>query len=40
MRQRRVVEEGATAKVFDAPQALYTQELMEAALSQSRFARV
>ncbi len=38
MRQGQVVEEGPTRAVFDNPQALYTQELMEAALSQTRFA--
>ncbi len=38
MRQGQVVEEGPTQAVFDNPQALYTQELMEAALSQRRFS--
>ncbi|CAM5295324.1 oligopeptide transport system ATP-binding protein [Aquamicrobium terrae] len=37
MRQGRVVEEGPTRRIFEAPREAYTQALMEAAINQTRF---
>ncbi|MGJ4856899.1 ABC transporter ATP-binding protein [Labrys sp. La1] len=36
MKEGRIVEEGATAQIFDAPRELYTQTLMAAALGKER----
>ena len=40
MRDGRVVEEGPTEMVFDAPREAYTRDLMAAALSRDRFGRL
>lgn len=37
MKDGKVIEEGQTGQIFDNPQALYTQELMAAALGQVRY---
>ena len=37
MKQGRIVEEGPTEAIFDRPRESYTQELMAAALDQTRF---
>ena len=37
MRQGRIVEEGPTEAIFERPRETYTQELMAAALDQTRF---
>jgi oligopeptide transport system ATP-binding protein len=37
MKQGRIVEEGPTEAIFDRPRETYTQELMAAALDQTRF---
>ncbi|MGO4333856.1 ABC transporter ATP-binding protein [Labrys sp. KB_33_2] len=36
MKEGRIVEEGVTAQIFDAPRELYTQTLMAAALGKER----
>ena len=37
MKEGRVVEEGPTEAIFEAPREAYTQALMEAAINQTRF---
>jgi len=37
MKQGRIVEEGPTESIFDRPREAYTQELMAAALDQTKF---
>jgi ABC-type microcin C transport system duplicated ATPase subunit YejF len=37
MKSGKIVEEGPTEEIFEAPQSLYTKELMAAALAQTRF---
>ena len=37
MKQGKIVEEGPTEAIFDRPREAYTQELMAAALDQTRF---
>ena len=37
MKQGKIVEEGPTEAIFDRPRETYTQELMAAALDQTRF---
>ena len=37
MKQGRIVEEGPTEAIFERPREIYTQELMAAALDQTRF---
>jgi ABC-type microcin C transport system duplicated ATPase subunit YejF len=39
MKEGRIVEEGATAAIFDHPREAYTQALMAAAVDQTRFRR-
>ncbi|WP_404863913.1 ABC transporter ATP-binding protein [Georhizobium sp. MAB10] len=39
MKDGRIVEEGATAEIFDHPREAYTQALMAAAVDQTRFRR-
>ncbi len=39
MKQGRIVEEGPTETIFERPRETYTQELMAAALDQTRFRR-
>lgn len=39
MKEGRIVEEGATAEIFDHPREAYTQALMAAAVDQTRFRR-
>ncbi|QEN90016.1 ABC transporter ATP-binding protein [Labrys sp. KNU-23] len=40
MKEGRIVEEGATAQIFDAPRETYTQTLMAAALGKERVEAV
>jgi ABC-type microcin C transport system duplicated ATPase subunit YejF len=37
MKDGRIVEEGTTADIFDAPREAYTQALMAAAIDVTRF---